>query len=130
MTEDNTIIATGTHRGINWHVTMGPRGAFANGYIEVPENHPWANTDYEYIENVDVHGGLTYSQDNIIGFDTAHYGDIWTEAELLKIGGTTTHSEISKYLSADEPFQQNTYWTLEKLIKEVENLAEQAVKAE
>lgn len=72
-----------------------PHG-YANGYVAVPQNHPLWGKDYddEELWNIDVHGGLTYSdswRDQfpnaelldgevpkgywIFGFDTAHYGD-------------------------------------------------------
>lgn len=67
-----------------------------NGYISVPEKHPWYKKHYEDIKAV-VHGGLTYvaagddfksdvlaiqlteyiptAKDWVIGFDTMHAGD-------------------------------------------------------
>lgn len=60
-----------------------------NGYIAVPREHPWFEVDYSDIDNVQVHGGLTYSgrglmpedlQDLcedywVLGFDTCHLDD-------------------------------------------------------
>lgn len=32
----------------------------------------------------DVHGGITYKEGALIGFDTAHAGDdVWTQEEVL-----------------------------------------------
>lgn len=74
----------------NWTYQTG----WGNGYVIIPENHPFHGVDYDTINNfVNVHGGLTYSQsvtssvvqtfeldeDDLgkwmIGFDTAHSGD-------------------------------------------------------
>lgn len=62
----------------------GIEHGYANGYVGVPEGHPWYGKDYDHIE-VDIHGGLTYSNDCLplckpdglwwVGFDTVHYGD-------------------------------------------------------
>ena len=68
---------------------MGPVGAL-NGYVAIPPEHPHYMQDYNNIEDIEVHGGLTYSgpaPDNVgkltkeqrrlwwLGFDTAHAQD-------------------------------------------------------
>lgn len=64
---------------------------WGNGYVVIPKEHPLWGVGYDDID-VDVHGGLTYSEmaDNcmgwkevlpsdkgcwVVGFDTAHLGD-------------------------------------------------------
>lgn len=48
------------------------------GYVEVPKNHIYFEQHYDDINDIECHGGLTYSgyrfEDGIyyIGFDTAH----------------------------------------------------------
>ncbi|ACP33540.1 hypothetical protein cauri_1947 [Corynebacterium aurimucosum ATCC 700975] len=80
MTNPFACIANGTdrhftHRGINCMTQLGPFSI--NGYIELPENHPWL--DYpdtlEVHPDIEVHGGITYEADLVIGFDTSHFGD-------------------------------------------------------
>lgn len=62
-------------------------GGSLNGYCEVPKNHPLYNSmlesDVIYDKfDIDVHGGLTFSDKNpddgffMIGFDCAHFNDI------------------------------------------------------
>lgn len=50
-----------------------------NGYVSLPIGHPWYGKTYTSIEEVDVHYGLTYSEEEdgrwVIGFDTAHASD-------------------------------------------------------
>ena len=64
-----------------------------NGYVYVPENHPWYRVHYSECPNecgeqwcahspesqIEVHGGITFSHlgENgwVFGFDTAHAGD-------------------------------------------------------
>lgn len=52
-----------------------------NGYLGVPPGHPWYEQEYDNLENVHVHGGLTYSgrlQDNEYARDEPWQGmDIW-----------------------------------------------------
>lgn len=78
------------------------RCGYANGYVAIPPTNKFAGKDYYEIEDIDVHGGLTYgksisetkgfgwtsvecigfdSLDEIpndyfvFGFDTLHFGD-------------------------------------------------------
>ena len=64
-----------THRGINCMTKMGPYSI--NGYIELPENHPWLDfpDTLEVHPDIEVHGGITYHTGRVIGFDTNHLGD-------------------------------------------------------
>lgn len=54
-----------------------------NGYVVLPKGHKYDGKDYNEID-VEVHGGLTfasrgiyekYSDQWVLGFDCAHYGD-------------------------------------------------------
>ncbi len=57
---------------------------WGNGYVGVPQGHPWFGKDYDSI-TCEVHGGLTYAANHAptnqpdglwwVGFDTAHFGD-------------------------------------------------------
>ena len=76
-----------THRGINCMTQMGP--FTINGYIELPENHPWLDFPdmIEVHPDIEVHGGITYHEGRVIGFDTNHLGDgQHPEAQLANMG--------------------------------------------
>ena len=76
-------IEHGVHEGIAWAVVEAPMYGAMNGYVRVPENHPWFRLGYSdpELSGVEVHGGLTYDdQDGWIGFDTLHSGDYWPSA--------------------------------------------------
>lgn len=54
------------------------------GYVGVPAEHPAHGKDYDDLEQIEAHGGLTYAGDGIVetdpqlwwlGFDTAHSFD-------------------------------------------------------
>ena len=45
------------------------------GYIYLPETHPDYGKKYGALSDMDVHGGLTFSQNGCFGFDCAHAGD-------------------------------------------------------
>lgn len=50
-----------------------------NGYVSLPIGHCWYGKNYAKLQEVDVHYGLTYSEEEdgrwVIGFDTAHASD-------------------------------------------------------
>jgi len=60
------------------------------GYITVDGTHPWHALTYNDLNDVDVHGGLTYSDDKpnytTFGFDCAHAGDLVPKMCELKGG--------------------------------------------
>ncbi|GAA1471086.1 hypothetical protein GCM10009604_04100 [Corynebacterium aurimucosum] len=64
-----------THQGISCMTQLGP--FTINGYIELPENHPWLDfpDTLEVHPDIEVHGGITYHEGRVIGFDTNHLGD-------------------------------------------------------
>jgi hypothetical protein len=90
-----------------------------NGYVKLPENHPWSGMGYFDID-VHVHGGLTFSDGGWIGFDTGHAYDIWEGKDIIE------SSLPSRYTDVDSPYAID--WNMEMLVAEVENLAEQVVE--
>lgn len=86
------------------------------GYVGLPPGHPQHGADYNNVDGVDVHGGLTYSDrcsghichvaqpgepDAVwwLGFDCAHLFDVWPlygddhEAEYRNIAYVTAEVE-------------------------------------
>ena len=48
------------------------------GYAELPEDHILYDKQTEFddiIQTIDVHGGVTFMKDHVIGFDCNHFGD-------------------------------------------------------
>lgn len=95
-----------------------------NGYIELPENHPWLDLPgtLELHPDIEVHGGITYHEGRVIGFDTNHFSDghhpdaEWTnqagENLILEVYGKIPH-----------------IWTWEEVEAETRRLADQAKDA-
>lgn len=82
-----------------------------NGYVRIPLDHPLHDVSYNdfYEKDIhfDVHGGLTFSDRGIFGFDTSHYNDLMPFCAALP-------SEMG-----------NIYRTKEYVIEETNKLAEQ-----
>lgn len=105
-----------THQGINCMTQLGP--FTVNGYIELPENHPWLDEgDLQLFDGVDVLGGITYHEGRVIGFDTNHFRDVHhPSAERACLTGD----------SLNPLGRVRHIWTREEVETETRRLAEQA----
>lgn len=78
------------HLGMPCIIHRNDFGAWC-GYVAVSKNHPAYKRDYDELQDIDVHGGLTYSEkcqgsichktdkdDDVwwLGFDCAHFDDL------------------------------------------------------
>lgn len=62
---------------IHCRIVRHPELGHLNGYIDLPEAHPWRKlTENDLVGFVEVHGGVTYFNVDSVGFDCAHSGDI------------------------------------------------------
>ncbi len=98
-----------------------------NGYVGIPEGHPWFRVVDTCCSDVDVHGGITYAEPRPpkdvpdtdgrwwwIGFDTGHAGDFMPATSFL--------------LGRTEPHDGEVYRDLAYVRHETEQLAEQAAQ--
>lgn len=107
-----------THEGIDCYVVMGPFSI--NGYIKLPDGHPWLDypDSLEDHPEIIVHGGITYQQGRVIGFDTAHLGDAWhPQSESARLT-----PEFHRGLGH--------VWEEPEVVEETKRLAEQAADAQ
>ena len=84
------------------------------------EGHPWLDypDSLECHPGITVHGGITYEEDQVIGFDTAHACDAWhpqSESARLTPELHRGHGHV---------------WEENEVIEETKRLAEQAVAAQ
>lgn len=73
------IYKRGMHDGYQWVVTKTPELGTHNGYVCVPEDHPWMllGDDYDRIVNNVPFGEITFHHGRWFGFDTMHAGQYW-----------------------------------------------------
>ena len=110
---EKTPLAQGTEDGIEWRVIEAPLYGAANGYVILPEGHPWREKELQFGDvDIDVHGGITYGpkDDGWIGFDTLHAWDKWPGSPDFGID------------------EHDIHWTVEMVVEETKRLAAQ-VKA-
>jgi hypothetical protein len=86
------VLANGEHEGFPWVAARAPLYGAVNGYVRLPDNHPWLHTE-EYIENSIPWGELTYNRGNWIGFDSLHSGQHWPEQTYGPFDGDTIMTE-------------------------------------
>lgn len=72
-------------RGYTCEIKRMPKLLHLCGYITLPAGHLWEHRSYDDIY-ISVHGGLTYKEGNVIGFDCAHAGDLSPGLALLSDG--------------------------------------------
>ena len=117
------MLETGEEAGLRWGIALSPRKVAVNGYVQLSFAHPlyekFFDPDFDYLDdlNVDAHGGVTYFNYAIIGFDTMHYRDVWTNEALAEVGGEND-SRFPPILISD-----SIYWTKASVIEETKRLA-------
>ena len=114
-----TTLKEGTYRGYPYRVKMGPMSI--NGYCELPEGHPWNDRVLEVDDPSDVHGGITFQSENVIGFDTCHAGD---SPHPDSSNGSILRAYASSLYGNGEP------WEAEDVKMELFRLIDQAKDAE
>ena len=108
-----------TEAGLKAIVIATPMGHRC-GYVSVPAEHPLHGKDYNDVD-VEVHGGLTYSDERDglwwFGYDCAHWDDA-KDPDLMS-------DEYKKAFNDWPRFNEGTIKTLEFCVAECEALAKQ-----
>lgn len=102
--DSGSLIVVGAGPQIDWCIVRAPMHDAINGYVRLPEGHPWLDLDLTQDDTgagPRVHGGVTYQAGRWVGFDTLH--------AFCRDGGCRC-----------------TYWTQEMVIEETKALAFQA----
>lgn len=118
------------HAGFNCLILRNSVMFVLCGYVGIPEGHPYYEKDYDKMDDINVHGGVTYSGDSHmhirleedvgrelwwVGFDCCHWKDLMPATFL---------SAISFLRDKDDNFS-TIYRNVDWVKKEVESLAEQ-----
>ena len=105
-----TPLDGGIEEGVVWATVEAPIYGAVNGYVKLPEGHPWAGL-CTLVLDVDVNGGITYDMDGWIGFNTLHSGDYWPGCPVFVAESASIH------------------WTAELVADETRELAQQVARA-
>ena len=127
----STVLATVAANGYKMFVMeleqVGRK--WVNGYILLPEDHILHGKHYNQLQFLEVHGGLTYSKDNLLGvedkgwflgFDTLHAFDTfetqnktYVANELFKLL-EQLESDITEFKIVEGVLEANLYNDEEK----------------
>jgi hypothetical protein len=104
-------------------------GGHLCGYVMIPKDHPLFNKDYSDIDDIDVHGGLTYGElenedEYWIGFDCAHSNDIVPSMmEFRKI----FEVEFQEKYKRTPTIFKGEYRTWDWVMEQTKSLADQVI---
>jgi hypothetical protein len=109
------------HKGLACMIVRNPRGGNLCGYVGVKEGHTLYGVRYEALDNVRVHGGLTYS--DVCSDYICHQND---DGETWWFGFDCAHSQdVMPNYPSEIDFPGCTYKDIEYVKKETQELAEQ-----
>jgi hypothetical protein len=111
---ERLIEKTAEYNGYKFEVVLTEAGHRC-GYVYVPL--PGA----EYLD-LEVHGGITYSDFECIGFDCAHYGDS-PDIEAVRTAWGDSVADSCKVFTSD-----GVVWTSEMVENECKSLIDQLIK--
>ena len=116
------ILCEGTYKGYQFYILN--LGTHPTAYVEIPKESKLFHKGYMEIDDINVHGGLTYAEDHLqdikedtwfIGWDYAHAGDyLGFEAILpsqlrLNEKKWTTEEIFDDVVSVIEQIQEEKY---------------------
>lgn len=101
---------------VNYEIFIMNLGTHPTAYIKVPETHPFYGKDYNEveIEDIEVHGGITYCDDHLFISDTE-------EVNGWFIGWDYAHWEDfigTDYMLPENLKTNGKKWTIEEIIVE------------
>jgi hypothetical protein len=134
------------HAGLKCAVVQAREVQHRCAYVRVPPGHPLHGKPYDETANLEVHGGITFSEEEPcveedgkgwwFGFDFAHFGDAMYDPnpnmatlsdetkEMLRMMGQIHRESILAVYGKPMP-NRDHYWTQAEAEHECEDLAEQ-----
>ncbi len=126
-----------TEAGLNAvAILVSPTMPHYCGYVSIDKNHKHYRKTYDNLQNIDIHGGLTFAGDayweesnnHWLGFDALHLGDAyaWEEGKELittddeKIQVKSAQNILGKYPEPEAEIRDLNY-----IIEQCESLAKQ-----
>lgn len=135
-----------THAGLKCAVVVAREASHRCGYVRVPPTHPMYGKSYDETAELDVHGGITFSEMEPcveedgkgwwFGFDFAHcddalydpkpdYSTLSDETKAMLDTMACIHRDVSMQVYGKVTKRREHYWTQPEVERECESLAEQ-----
>jgi len=117
------------HEGYHCLILRNPEAGFLSGYVGVPSTHPYYDVDHATLEDVEIHGGLQYSEPQVGGGrqrpDRWYFGFDCNQFDDLCLKDLVTMDIISFGVKRSASYKSIAY-----VETEVRHLAEQLKAAE
>lgn len=115
------ILASGEHCGVRFYI-CNINGMHPTAYLRIPKGKPLYGAEYDYAnEFIDVHGGLTYASDGLLGVENDD--DSWF------LGWDYGHCDdfAGYYLRNPNDYlaTHNHKWTTDEIIEECKKACEE-----
>lgn len=132
------------YKGYKCLIFRNPNTLHLCGYVELPKGHRYYEKSYmdNKLEAIEVHGGLTFSDEGLnypdfiqqkdkwyIGFDCAHSGDLLPTYHTDELTSTMLKS-MTGILEGYSDERGNTYKDMEFCTKECKKIVNQIIKIE
>lgn len=118
--------------GYECMISRNPTTGAWCGYVKLPVDHPFHDLSYSDLEDISekypihVHGGLTFSEEGLFGFDCSHYGDYYIMGyDMMGMFGKFVTQIVESHERVMGGDKDLTYRTKEYAIEQTNNLAEQ-----
>jgi hypothetical protein len=121
-----------TAYGLKCVVVQAREARHRCGYVRIPPSHVDYNKEHDNIVDVNIHGGLTFSQleDCIeedgqgywVGFDCNHSQDAMFDPD---VDISTLSANTQRLINIMSIRNEGHYWTQEEVERETEELAKQ-----
>lgn len=116
------------YKGYNYYILN--LGTHPTAYIEIPKGHLLYEMDYNEIYDkgyyIDVHGGLTYSENKLMGIESNNWFIGWDYAHAWDYMGY--YEEMKEWGLHSFENNNDKKWTTEEIIEECKNAIEQIVE--
>jgi len=111
------------YKNLECKITRNDYGCWC-GYVTIPKGHPWLNDNINYPDiDSNVHGGITYLSNEIVGFDCSHCCD------LSPKGISKPFEEIEAMFNPHLKTETPTYKNMDFAIKHTEILANEVIES-
>lgn len=112
------LLHKGNYKGYNYYILN--LGTHPTAYIEIPKGHKLYQKDYDDIY-INVHGGLTYSDDILMGKKSENWFIGWDYAHYKDYAGF--YEDLPNFVKN----YNLKKWTTEEIIEECKNGIEQII---
>lgn len=119
--------------------SLGLSCGFRCGYVGLHKDDPFYGIHHNSIDNIDCHGGLTYSKNSLfeqddadiwwIGFDCGHSGDAYDYESIEKYfsddSEIMTFMQVHKKIDSEYPISSDTIKDLNYCIEQCKSIVDQ-----